>query len=117
MRYMMIVKSSPESEAGAMPSQEELEAMGKYNDELVKAGVMLDGNGLQDSSKGFRVQYGPGGKTSVVDGPFAEAKELVAGYWIIQVSSREEAIEWARRIPFQEGEVEVRKVFEEEDFA
>jgi hypothetical protein len=117
MRFMMIVKASPESEAGVMPTQQELEEMGKYNDELVKAGIMLAGDGLQDSSKGFRVQYGAGGKTTVVDGPFAEAKELVAGYWIIQVSSREEAVEWARRIPFQEGEVEVRQVFEAEDFA
>ncbi|MFC0106775.1 YciI family protein [Kibdelosporangium aridum] len=117
MRYMMIVKSSPEAESGAVPSPEELAEMGKFNEELVKAGVMLDRNGLRDSSEGFRVHYGPGGRTTVVDGPFAEAKELVAGYWIIQVSSREEAVEWARRIPFQEGEVEVRKVFEEEDFA
>ncbi|CAM4217297.1 YciI family protein [Kibdelosporangium persicum] len=117
MRFMMIVKANPETEAGAMPTQQELEEMGKYNDELVKAGVMLAGDGLHPSSKGFKVQYGPGSATKVVDGPFAEAKELIAGYWVIQVSSREEAVEWARRIPFQEGEVEVRQVFEEEDFA
>ncbi|MCE7002728.1 YciI family protein [Kibdelosporangium philippinense] len=117
MRYMMIVKANPETEAGVMPSPEELAAMGKYNEELVKAGVMLDGNGLRDSSHGFRVQYGPNGASKVIDGPFAEAKELVAGYWIIQVSSPEEAVEWARRIPFQEGEVEIRRVFEDEDFA
>ncbi|MBE1462490.1 YciI family protein [Kibdelosporangium phytohabitans] len=116
MRYMMIVKASPESENGVMPTQQELDDMGKYNDELTKAGVLLAADGLHDSSKGFRVQYAAGGATTVVDGPFAEAKELVAGFWIIQVSSREEALEWARRIPFQEGEVEVRRVFEAEDF-
>ncbi|ONI86511.1 hypothetical protein ALI144C_11465 [Actinosynnema sp. ALI-1.44] len=116
MRYMMIVKASPESETGTMPSQHELDEMSKYNDELTKAGVLLAADGLHDSSKGFRVTYAAGGKTTVTDGPFAEAKELVAGFWIIQVSSRAEALEWARRIPFQEGEVEVRQVFEAEDF-
>nr|WP_042196689.1 YciI family protein [Kibdelosporangium sp. MJ126-NF4] len=117
MRYMMIVKANPETESGATPTPQELAEMGKYNDELVKAGILLAADGLLDSSKGFRVHYGPGGAGRVVDGPFAEAKELVAGFWIIQVSSRAEAVEWARRIPFQEGEVEVRQVAEAEDFA
>jgi len=117
MRFMMIVKASKESEAGAMPSEEILAAMAKYNEELVKAGVMLDGSGLKPSSKGFRVKY-EGSKRTVVDGPFAEAKELVAGYWIIQVKSREEALEWAKRVPFKDGqEVEIRQFFELEDFA
>jgi hypothetical protein len=117
MRFMMIVKSSPESEAGAMPTQEELAEMGRFNEELTKAGVMLAGEGLQSSAKGFRVSYGPGGAETVTDGPFAEAKELVAGYWIIEVSSKAEAVEWAKRVPFREGELEVRQVFEEADFA
>jgi hypothetical protein len=98
-----------------MPSTELLEAMGKYNEELVKAGVMLAGEGLHPSSKGARVTYS-GPKRTVTDGPFAEAKELIAGYWLIQVKSKEEAIEWARRVPFTEGEVEVRQLFELEDF-
>jgi hypothetical protein len=116
MRYMMIVKANDRSEAGQLPTQKELEEMGRYNEELVRAGVMLDGEGLQASSTGARITFS-GGKPTVVDGPFAETKELIAGYWIIQVKSREEAIEWARRVPFEEGEIEIRKVFETEDFA
>ena len=116
MRFMMIVKASKDSEAGEMPSEKELADMAKYNEELVKAGVMLDGAGLKASSKGARIKYS-GSKRTVVDGPFAETKELIAGFWIIQVKSREEAIEWARRVPFEDGEVELRPVFELEDFA
>src|SRR5437667_9292408 len=98
MRFMMIVKANKDSEAGIMPSQELLSAMGKYNEELMKAGVLLDGAGLQPSSKGVRIKFS-GGKRTVIDGPFTETKELIAGYWIIQVKSREEAIDWAKRIP------------------
>jgi hypothetical protein len=115
MRFMMLVKASKESEAGVLPSQQELTEMGAYNEELVKAGVLLAADGLQASSKGARVRFS-GGRPTVTDGPFAETKELVAGYWIIQVKSREEAVEWARRVPFQEGEIEIRQVFEAEDF-
>lgn len=115
MRFMMIVKASKESEAGILPSEEELAAMAKYNEEMVNAGVMLAGEGLQASSQGARIRY-DGKQRSVVDGPFAETKELVAGYWIIQVGSKEEAIEWAKKVPFEEGEVELRRVFELEDF-
>lgn len=116
MRVMMIVKANKDSEAGVMPSTELLNAMGKYNDELVKAGVLLAGEGLHPSSKGKRVKFGKD-KTTVVDGPFAETKELIAGFWILQVKSMSEAIEWARRIPFgEDDEVEVRPVFESEDF-
>ena len=120
MRFMMIVKASKDSEAGVMPGQELLSAMGKYNEELMKAGVLLDGAGLQASSKGARIKFS-GGKRTVVDGPFSEAKELIAGYWIIQVKSREQAIEWAKRAPAphgpnQESEIEVRQFFEMEDF-
>jgi hypothetical protein len=120
MRFMMIVKASKDSEAGVMPGQELLSAMGKYNEELMKAGVLLDGAGLQASSKGARIRFS-GGKRTVVDGPFSEAKELIAGYWIIQVKSREQAIEWAKRAPAphgpnQESEIEVRQFFEMEDF-
>ncbi len=117
MRFMMIVKANPDSEAGVMPSREVVEAMGKYNDELIKAGVMLAGDGLHPSSKGFRVRFSKNGKPRVIDGPFTETKELIAGFWIIQVKSREEAIEWAKRVPFGPGEeLEVRQVFEAEDF-
>jgi hypothetical protein len=119
MRFMVIVKANQDSEAGVLPSQELLAAMGKYNEELVRAGVMLAGEGLHPSSKGARVRFA-GGRTTVVDGPFAEAKELVAGFWIIQVASRDEAIEWVRRMPQphpgDEAEVEIRQVFEAEDF-
>jgi hypothetical protein len=120
MRFMMIVKANKDSEAGVMPKEELLAAMAKYNEELVKAGVMLDGTGLQPSSKGARTKFS-GGKRTVVDGPFAETKELIAGYWLIQVKSREEAIEWAKRSPApfgegEEGEIEVRQLFELDDF-
>jgi hypothetical protein len=118
-RFMMIVKASRDSEAGVMPEDAMLAAMGKYNEELVKAGVMLDGAGLQASSKGWRVQYS-GGKRTIVDGPFAETKELIAGYWIIRTKTREEALEWSKRIPNPHNEdchVEVRQFFELEDFA
>jgi hypothetical protein len=120
MRFMMIVKASKDSEAGVMPSEELISAMGKYNEELMKAGVLLDAAGLQASSKGARVKFS-GGKRTVTDGPFAESKELIAGYWVIQVKSREEAIEWAKRAPAPHGpnqdtEIELRQYFEMEDF-
>lgn len=118
MRFMMIVKASKDSEAGKMPSEELLSAMGKYNEELMKAGVLLDFAGLQSSSKGARIKFS-GAKKMVADGPFRETKELIAGYWIIQVKSREEAIEWAKRAPNpheQDGEIEIRQFFELEDF-
>lgn len=116
MRFMIIVKASPESEAGTLPSTEELAEMGRFNEELVKAGVMVAGEGLHPSSKGARVRF-DGGDRTVVDGPFSETKELVAGFWLLQVRSRDEAVEWVKRIPFREGEVEIRQVFEAEDFA
>jgi hypothetical protein len=120
MRFMMMVRATKETEAGVMPSEALIAAMTKYNEELVKAGVMLDGAGLQPSSKGARIRFS-GNKVSVVDGPFAETKELIAGYWIIQVKSRQEAIEWAKRCPNPyegaDGEVELRQFFEMEDFA
>ena len=115
MRFMVIVKASPDSEAGVLPTEQELADMGNFNDELVKAGIMLAGEGLQDSSKGIRVRF-DGSKRAVIDGPFAETKELIAGFWIWQVKDRDEAIAWAKRIPFQEGEVEIRQVFESDDF-
>ena len=115
MRVMVIVKATKSSEAGALPSEKLLAEMGKYNEELVKAGVMLAGEGLQPSSKGKRVSFS-GGKKTVVDGPFAETKELVAGFWLWQVRSMDEAIEWLKRSPFQDTELEVRQVFEAEDF-
>ncbi len=116
MRFMVIVKASKESEAGALPDEKILAEMGKFNEELVKAGVMLAGEGLQPSSKGARVRF-EGTRRTVLDGPFTETKELVAGYWLWQVRSKEEAIEWLKRAPFQEGEVEIRQVFESADFA
>jgi hypothetical protein len=116
MRFMVIVKANKDSEAGVLPSQEMLAEMGKFNEELVKAGVMLAGEGLQASSKGARVKFS-GGKTTVIDGPFPETKELVAGYWMWQVKSKREAIEWLKRAPFEDTEVEIRQVFETEDFA
>jgi hypothetical protein len=112
---MILVKANKDSEAGVMPSQELLTAMGKLNEELVNAGVMLAGEGLQPSSKGARVKFS-GGKPAVIDGPFAETKELVAGYWIWRVGSKDEAIEWLKRAPFQDEEIEVRQIFEAEDF-
>jgi hypothetical protein len=119
MRFMIMVKASRDSEAGKMPSQELLAAMGKYNEELVKAGIMLGGEGLQPSSKGARVRFS-GERRTVIDGPFAETKELVAGYWLWQVKSKEEAIEWVKRcpnpMPGTEAEIEIRQVFESEDF-
>ena len=119
MRFMVIVKANADSEAGKMPSTELLTAMGDYNEELVKAGVMLAGEGLHPSSKGARVRFDTEGRTTVVDGPFAETKELVAGFSLYEVGSKEEAIEWVKRIPNPEGEhsvVEIRPVFEAEDF-
>ncbi|MFN2571625.1 MAG: YciI family protein [Gemmatimonadales bacterium] len=115
MRFIVMVKANKDSEAGKLPTENELKEMGQFNDELVKAGVMLAGEGLHDSSKGVRISYS-GSKRTLRDGPFAETKELVAGFWIWQVKSRAEALEWAKRIPFQEGEVELRQVFEAEDF-
>ena len=115
MRFMMLVKANDESEAGVMPTEKELAEMGKYNEELVKAGVLLAGEGLHPSGKGARVKFS-GGKPTVTDGPFTEAKELIAGFWLIQVKSKEEAVEWAKRVPFKEGEIEIRQVFEAEDF-
>ena len=120
MRVMVIVKATKNSEAGKMPSKELLTAMGKFNEELVKAGIMLDGDGLKPSSKGKRIRFSPGSKRTVIDGPFTETKELVAGYWIWQVKSIEEAVEWVRRcpdpMPGEESEIEIRPVFEAEDF-
>src|SRR3954466_7141374 len=113
MRFMVIVKANKDSEAGVLPDQKILTEMGKFNDELVKAGVMLAGEGLQASSKGARIAYA-GNKRTVRDGPFTESKELVAGFWIWQVKNKAEAIEWAKRIPFQEGELETRQLLEEE---
>jgi len=116
MRFMVLVKASPESEAGEMPSEEILGEMGKFNEELVKAGVMLAGEGLHPTSKGARIRFS-GDERTVVDGPFAETKELLAGYWLIQARDRDEAIEWMKRAPFDGGtEIEVRPVFEEDDF-
>jgi hypothetical protein len=120
MRFMMIVKANQESEAGIMPDEQLLAAMGKYNEELMKAGVLLDLAGLHPSSKGARIKFS-GGNRTVIDGPFAETRELIAGYWLIQVKSRDEAIEWAKRVPAPhgegaEGQIEIRQVFELEDF-
>ncbi len=116
MRFMMLVKASKESEAGMLPSKELIAAMGQVNEEMVKAGVMIAGEGLQASSKGVRITYS-GSKRSVTDGPFAETKELLAGFWMIDVKSKGDAIAWASRVPFTDGEVmEVRQVFEASDF-
>jgi hypothetical protein len=118
MRVVVLIKANEKTEAGVMPSEQLLAEMGKYNEELVKAGVMLAGEGLHPSSKGARVKYAKG-KLTVTDGPFTEAKELICGFWIWQVKSLDEAIEWAKRIPNpddEEGEVEIRQVFEAEDF-
>src|SRR3989475_2031175 len=116
MRFMVIVKANKDSEAGVMPGKELLTEMGKFNEELVKAGVMLAAEGLHASSKGARVKFS-GGKRTVIDGPFAETKELIAGFWLWQVKSKEEAIEWLKRAPFEDSEVEIRQVFETADFA
>jgi hypothetical protein len=115
MRVMVIVKADKNSEAGVLPDKKLLTEMGKFNEELSKAGIMLAGEGLQPSSKGVRVRFS-GGKKTVIDGPFAETKELVAGFWLWQVKSKEEAIEWLKRAPFEDTEVEIRQVFEAEDF-
>ena len=118
MRFMILVKADADTEAGVMPSEQLLTAMGAFNEELVNAGVMLEGEGLHPSSKGARVKFSDG-KTTVIDGPFAEAKELIAGYWLWQVTSKEEAIEWAKRIPNpddSQAEIEIRQVFEASDF-
>ena len=118
MRFMVLVKANADSEAGVMPSPELLTAMGKYNEELVKAGVLLAGEGLHPSAKGVRVRFS-GAQRAVVDGPFPHPRELVAGFWLIQVRSREEAIEWVKRVPFSgesEAEIEIRQVFEADDF-
>ena len=121
MRFMMIVKANEDTEAGVMPKTELLDAMGKYNEEIVKAGVLLGFDGLQPSSKGARIQIAADGTRTVLDGPFAETKELIAGYWLIQVKSKEEAIEWAMRAPAPHGpgkatHIELRQIFEAEDF-
>jgi len=123
MRFMILVKATKDSEAGVLPSEQALAAMAKYNEELVKAGMLLDAQGLKPSSKGTRITFG-GGKVKLTDGPFSETKELIAGYWIIQAKSPEEAIEWAKRAPFNQipdnggaGEIELRPLFELEDFA
>ena len=118
MRFMVIVKATEDSEAGVLPTEELLTAMGRYNEELAKAGIMLAGDGLQPSSKGARVRFS-GSKRTVVDGPFAETKELVAGFWIWKVKSKEEAIEWVKRCPNPmpgDSEIEIRQLFEAEDF-
>jgi hypothetical protein len=118
MRFMIVVKADKNTEAGVMPSEQLLAEMGKYNEELVKAGVMLAGEGLHPSSKGARVRFS-GSKRTVVDGPFAEAKELIAGFWIFQVKSKQEAIDWVKRCPNPlegESEIEIRQIFEAEDF-
>jgi hypothetical protein len=118
MRFMIIVKASKESEAGVMPAEDLFSAMADYHQELAEAGVLLDANGLHPSSKGWRIKY-EGGKRRVIDGPFAETKELIAGYTLIQVKSRSEALEWARRFPNphqEDGEIEIRQLFELEDF-
>lgn len=116
MRFMVIVKANKDSEAGVSPSTELLTAMGKFNEELVKAGVMLAADGLQASSKGARVRFSEN-QTTVIPGPFSETNHLVAGYWIWRVDSLEAAVNWLKRAPFQEGEVEIRQIFEPEDFA
>jgi len=119
MRVMAIVKATEDSEAGVMPSEELLAEMGKFNEEMVKAGVMLAGEGLHPTSKGARVSFGGDGERTVIDGPFAETKELIAGYWLMQVRSFEEAVEWIKRCPNphdESGEIEIRQVFEAEDF-
>ena len=116
MRFMVVVKADRDSEAGKLPDEKILTEMGKFNEELAKAGVMLAAEGLQASSKGARVRF-DGKKRTVTDGPFTETKELIAGFWIWQVKSKEEAIEWLKRAPFKEGEVEIRQIFEAADFA
>ena len=116
MKFMVLVPASKETEAGVLPKENDLAEMGKFNDELVKAGIMLAGEGLHPTSKGARIHFS-GGKTTVIDGPFTESKELIAGFWLIQAKSKEEAVAWMRRAPFEEGVVlEIRQVFDAEDF-
>lgn len=115
MRFMMIVTANEDTEAGVMPTTEQLAEMGNYNEELVKEGILLAGEGLHPTSNGFRVDFS-GSEPKVVDGPFTETKELIAGFWLLQVESREEVVKWAKRVPFREGYIEVRQVFEEDDF-
>jgi hypothetical protein len=116
MRFIVFVKGSKESESGAMPDQKDLQAMNKFNEELVNAGMMLAGEGLHPSSKGSRIRFSNGNPT-VTDGPFSEAKELVAGYWLLKARSKEEVIDWMKRAPFKDGEIEIRQIFEDEEFA
>ena len=116
MRFMVIVKATKESESGALPEEKDLAAMGKFNEELVKAGVMLAGEGLHPSSEGVRISFG-GGKKTVTDGPFSETKELIAGFWLLQTKTKQEVIEWIKRAPFTNEEVEIRQLFEAEEFA
>jgi hypothetical protein len=116
MRYMVIVKADQDTENGVLPTEQELAEMGAYNEELVKAGVMLAGEGLLASSKGARVRFDTDGGTTVIDGPFAETKELVAGFWILEVSSREEVVEWVKKAPFKGTEIEIRQVATADDF-
>jgi hypothetical protein len=117
MRFVVLVKANKDSEAGVMPDENSLNEMGKFNEELVKAGVLLAGEGLHPSSKGTRIKFSKDGKRTLTDGPFSETKELVAGFWMIQVKSKDEAIEWMKRAPLQDEEIELRQVFETEDFA
>lgn len=115
MRFMILVKATADSEAGVMPTEQELAEMGQFNEEMVRAGIILAGEGLHPTSRATRVTF-TDGRPTVTDGPFTETKELVAGFWLVQVKSREEAIEWARRAPFRTGELEIRQVFEMDDF-
>ena len=116
MRFMVLVKANKDSEAGKLPDEKALVEMGKFNDELIKAGVMLAGEGLHSSAKGRRIKFNPGGKPTVTDGPFAETKELLAGFWIVQMKSLDECIAWFKRAPFREEEIEIRQVFDSADF-
>lgn len=116
MRFMVLVKASKDSEAGVLPNEKELVEMGRFNEELIKAGVMLAGEGLHSSAKGRRIKFNPGGKPTVTDGPFAETKELLAGFWIVQMKSLDECIAWFKRAPFKQEEIEIRQVFESADF-
>jgi hypothetical protein len=116
MRFIVFVKASKESESGAMPDKKDLQDMGKFNEELVNAGMMLAGEGLHPSSKGSRIEFSHG-KATVKDGPFSETKELVAGYWILKAKSKDEVIQWMKKAPFKDGEIEIRQIFEDEEFA
>jgi hypothetical protein len=116
MRFIVLVKASKESESGAMPDRRELVEMGKFNEELIKAGLMLAGEGLHPSSEGARIAFS-GGKPKAIDGPFAETKELVAGFWILKAKSKDEVVEWMKRAPFEDGVLEIRQIVEDEEFA